>query len=148
MHNAYLVAASAPFRSSADVDRAGVKVGATKGQSQQFFLSTNLKNAKVVVMPVTPPEAELNRMLLAGELDAVGENRDRAEAAAEKFPAVRALPDNFLSVGQSIIVEKGDRAKLASANQFITEVLRSGYVKTALDHSNLRGTDVAPPASH
>jgi polar amino acid transport system substrate-binding protein len=148
MHNAYLVAANSRFRSSADIDRAGVKVGATKGQSQQFFLSENLKNAQVVVMPVTPPEAELNRMLLAGELDAIGENRDRAESAAEKTSAVRALPDNFLSVGQSIIVEKGDRARLALANQFIGEVLRSGYVKQALDHASLRGTDVAPLASH
>jgi polar amino acid transport system substrate-binding protein len=147
MHNAYLVAANSRFQSSADIDRAGVKVGATKGQSQQFFLSENLKNAQVVIMPVTPPEAELNRMLLAGELDAVGENRDRAESAAEKTPAVRALPDNFLSVGQSIIVEKGDRAKLALVNQFIGEVLRSGYVKQALDHASLRGTDVAPLAS-
>ena len=147
MHNAYLVAASSRFRSSADVDRAGVKVGATKGQSQQFFLSQNLKNAQVVVMPVTPPEAELNRMLLAGQLDAVGENRDRAESASEKSPAVRALPDNFLSVGQSIIVEKGDRTKLALANRFIDEALRSGYVKQALDRANLRGTDVAPPSS-
>ncbi len=148
MHNAYLVAAKSPFRASADVDRAGVKVGATKGQSQQYFLSTNLKQAQVVVMPTTPPEAELNRMLLAGELDAVGENRDRAEAAAEKNPAVRALPDNFLSVGQSIIVEKGDRAKLEAANRFIKDALRSGYVKQALDRANLRGTDVAPLSSH
>lgn len=147
MRNAYLVAADSPFKTSADIDRAGVKVGATKGQSQQFFLSQNLKNAKVVVMPVTPPEAELNRMLLAGEIDAVGENRDRAEAAAAASPKVRALADNFLSVGQSIIVEKGDRAKLDLANKFIAEVLRSGFMKTSLERSNVHGTDVAPSPS-
>jgi polar amino acid transport system substrate-binding protein len=147
MRNAYLVAADSPFKGSADIDRAGVKVGATKGQSQQYFLSENLKNAKVVVMQVTPPEAELNRMLVAGEIDAVGENRDRAEAAAAASPKVRALPDNFLSVGQSIIVEKGDKAKLEMANKFLDEVRRNGFMKASLDRSNVRGTDVAPTPS-
>jgi polar amino acid transport system substrate-binding protein len=147
MHNTYLVAASSPFRNSADVDRAGAKVGATRGQSQQFFLSANLKNAKVVVMPTTPPEAELNRMLLAGEIDAVGENRDRAEAAAAASPKVRALPDNFLSVGQSIIVEKGDKGKLDLANRFLDEVRRNGFMQASLDRSGVHGTDVAPSPS-
>jgi polar amino acid transport system substrate-binding protein len=147
MHNAFLVAAKSPFKTSAEVDRTGVKVGATKGQSQQYFLSSTLKNARVVIMATTPPEAELNRMLMAGELDAVGENRDRAESAAEKSPEVRALPDNFLSVGQSIIVKKGDRQKLELANRFIEDARRSGFVKTALDQAQLRGTDVAPPPS-
>ena len=147
MRNAYLVAADSPFKTSADIDRPGVKVAATKGQSQEFFLSHNLKSAKVVVMPVTPPEAELNRMLLAGEINAVGENRDRAEAAAKGSPKVRALPDNFLSVGQSIIVEKGDRAKLELANKFLGEVLRNGFMQASLERSGVHGTDVAPSPS-
>src|SRR5438477_9182400 len=47
MHNTYLVSANSKIRGVADVDRAGVRVGAVKGQSQQIYLSENLKQAKV-----------------------------------------------------------------------------------------------------
>ncbi len=95
-----------------------------------------------------PPEAGRIGCWLPENWTRWEENRDRAGRwAAEKWSAVRALPDNFLWVGQSIIVEKGDREKLALANRFIEEVRTSGYVKTALDRAQLRGTDVAPPPS-
>jgi hypothetical protein len=47
MHSSYLVRADAKVQTSADADRAGMRVGAVKGQSQQIYLSGNLKNAKV-----------------------------------------------------------------------------------------------------
>ena len=45
--SAYLVRADSAVRSSTDVDRAGVTVGAVKGVSQQIWVSANLKRAVV-----------------------------------------------------------------------------------------------------
>jgi polar amino acid transport system substrate-binding protein len=146
MFNAYLVRADSPFQTSADVDRPGIKVGATLGQTQQIFLSESLKNAKVVLMKETPAEAEMARMLEAGEVDAFGQNRERSEAVAAKYPKVRAMRDNFSDVGQSIVVEKGDKVKLFHLNQMIMEAISSGMVKASLERAKLAGVGVAPLA--
>jgi len=144
MFNAYLVRADSPFQKSADIDRPGVKVGATTGQTQQIFLSETLKKAKVVLMQETPPEPEMVRMLETGEVDAFGQNRERSEAVAAKFPKVRAMQDNFSDVGQSIVVEKGDQVKLPHLNRMINEAISSGMVKASLEHAKLAGVGVAP----
>ncbi len=144
MFNAYLVRADGPFQKSGDIDRPGVKVGATTGQTQQIFLSRTLKSAKVVLMQETPPEPEMVRMLDTGELDAFGQNRERSEAVAAKYPKVRALEDNFSAVGQSIVVAKGDTAKLSRLNQMINQAISSGMVKASLERAKLAGVGVAP----
>jgi len=144
MFNAYLVRADGRFRKSSDVDKTGVRVGATTGQTQQIFLSQTLKNAKVVLMQETPPEAEMARMLESGEIDAFGQNRERSEAVAAKYPKLQALGDNFSDVGQSIVVEKGGKTKLAHLAPIIDEAITSGMVKASLDRAKLAGVGVAP----
>jgi polar amino acid transport system substrate-binding protein len=144
MFNAYLVRADSPFQKSGDVDRPGVKIGATTGQTQQIFLSETLKNAKVVLMQETPAESEMVRMLETGEVDAFGQNRERTEAVAAKYSKVRAMLDNFSDVGQSIVVEKGDKVKLPHLNRMINEAISSGIVKASLERAKLAGVGVAP----
>ncbi len=146
MHNAYLVRADGPFQNSADVDRPGARVGATTGQTQQIYLSEALKRATVVLMKETPPDAEMARMLQSGEIDAFGQNRERSEAAAAKFATVRVLQDNFSSVGQSIVVAKGETAKLEHINRLIQNAIASGAVQASLDRAKLVGVGVAPLA--
>jgi polar amino acid transport system substrate-binding protein len=144
MFNAYLVLADSRFRKSAEVDQPGVKVGATNGQTQQIFLSETLKQARVIQMKDTPPDLELARMLHSGEIDAFGQNRERSEAAAAKFPSLRVLTDNFSEVGQAVVVAKGDTVKLARLNRIINEAIRSGVVQASLERAKLVGVGVAP----
>ena len=143
MFNAYLVRGDSPYRKSADLDRPGVKIGATTGQTQQTFLSETLRNAKVILMKETPPEAETARMLEAGEVDAFGQNRERSEALAAKYPKLRALSDNFSDVGQSIVVAKGDTVKLEHLNRMVNEAISSGMVKASIERAKLAGVGVA-----
>ncbi len=144
MFNAYLVRADSPFQNSADIDRQSVKVGATTGQTQQIYLSQTLKHATVILMKETPPDPEIARMLQSGEIDAFGQNRERSEAAAAKFASLRALKDNFSSVGQSIVVAKGEMTKLAHLNRLINDAIASGRVKESLERAKLMGVGVAP----
>lgn len=145
MGNTYLVPADSPIQKSADADRPGKKIGAVKGQSQELYLSANLKNGKVSMFPDQPSQAELERLLLTGEIDAFGANRQRMQEAAAKSPKLRVLSDNFLAVGQAVVVEKGsDPARLEQINRFLQEVLSSGHVKASLDRAKLAGVEVAP----
>src|SRR5256885_1673331 len=56
MFNSYLVKRDSPIRRTADVDRDGVKVAAVRGQTQELFVSSHLKNAKVRVFEAMPPQ--------------------------------------------------------------------------------------------
>jgi len=83
-------------------------------------------------------------MLMSGEIDAFGQNRERSEVAAAKFPGLRALNDNFSDVGQAVVVAKGDKAKLVHLNQMINDEISSGMVKSSLERAKLAGVGVAP----
>ena len=139
MANAYLVRADSPIRASADVDRAGTKVGAVKGQSQQIFVSERLKQARVVVLPTVPPNDQIVALLQKGEIDVFAANRQRMQEVARTSPAVRVLGDNFFMIGQALVVDKGQAAKLAELNRFIADVRRSGLVSASIDRAGLTG---------
>jgi polar amino acid transport system substrate-binding protein len=145
MHNSYIVRADSPIQKTADADRSGLQIGAVKGQAPELFLSGNVKNARVKAFQTQPPQAELERLMLSGEIDAFGMNRQRALDATAASSKLRALPDSFLSVEQSFVVEKGNAAKAEAINRFVDEVRASGFIKASLERAKLAGVDVAPP---
>lgn len=145
MRNAYLVSADSPIRRSGDVDRAGVRVGAVKGQSQQIFVSEQLRAAEVVIYPTMPPNAEVAALLRRGDLQAFAANRQRMQEAAREVPGLRVLDDDFMTIGQAVVVGKGDAARLAAVEAFIDHVLRSGFVDRAIDAAGLRDSVAVAP---
>ena len=147
MYNTYVVAADSPIQKASDADRAGVKIGAVRGQTQEVFLRANMKNGEVKLYDTQPPQPELERLLVSGELQAFAANRQRMEDAAAKSSKLRALTDNFLVVIQEIVVEKGDPAKLAQIDALIDEMRTSGLIKASLERAKIAGVDVAPASS-
>jgi polar amino acid transport system substrate-binding protein len=144
MSSTFIVRADSPIRSAADVDRAGVRVSAVKNTSQEQYLTRTLKNAQMKAVADTPADRELSEQLLGGELDAFGANRSRLMAIAAHDPKLRVIPDNFSVVEQSIIIEKGDPARMEIINRFLNAELKSGAVKQSLERAKLAGVDVAP----
>jgi len=141
---AYLVRADADLKTSADIDRADVTIGAAKGQSQEIYVSEHMKRARIAVLPETPGHDALVALLIGRKIDAFAANRQRMEEAARTSPQVRVLPDNFLMIGQAIVVEKGDVARLDEVNRFIADMRGSGFVKSSLERASLAGVEVAP----
>jgi polar amino acid transport system substrate-binding protein len=142
--SAYAVRADSPLRTSADVDRAGVTVGAVSSQSQGVWVRENLKAARVHALPAVPPNADLAALLTGRTVDAFAANRTRMEELAAAFPGIRVLSDNFMVVGQAIAVPKGNRARLAEVNRLVAEARASGVVKASIDRARIPGTEVAP----
>lgn len=144
MLNSYLVPVSSPIERSADVDRAGVTVAAVKGQTQQLFVSRNLKNAQVRLFDTMPPPAEVEALLTSGEVDVFAINRQRSLDAQAAFPStLRALPDSFLEVDQSFVVRKGERAKIDAIEAFVAEIRASGFMSSSIERAGLGGVAVA-----
>jgi len=141
--NSYLVRDDSPIRGAAELDRTGIRIGAPKGDSGELYLSRTLKQAELKSSPgMTVDDAQ--KMLAASEIDAFATNRQRLVEAAARLPNVRVLPDNFFAVEQSIIVDKGDPARVEELNRLIDELRTSGFLKAAIDRAKLSGVDVAP----
>lgn len=146
MFNSYVVRADAPIQRSADVDRSGITVAAVKGQTQELYVSSHIKQAAVRVFETMPAQPELERLLTSGGIDAFAVNRQRAlDAQAASSARLRALPDSFLEVDQAFVVPKGDRAKLPIIERFVADVRASGFIKQSIDRARLTGVDVARP---
>jgi polar amino acid transport system substrate-binding protein len=144
MLNSYLVGAGSSIRGNADVDRAGVKVAAVRGQSQQLFVSRSLKNAQVQIFERMPRQAELETLLASGDVDAFAINRQRSlDAQAASGGKLRALSDSFLKVEQCFVVNKGERAKLDEIAQFVTAVQASGFIDSSIERAKLTGVEAA-----
>jgi polar amino acid transport system substrate-binding protein len=144
MLNSYLVKASSSIRSSADVDRTGITVAAVKGQAQELFVSRHVKQARVRLFETTPPDAEMTRLLVSGEVDAFAINRQRAlEAEASSASMARALPDSFFEVNQCIVVAKGARGMLDEVARSVAELRASGFLQRAVERARLGGAKAA-----
>lgn len=145
--SSYIVPVNSPLQKIADVDRAGIRIGAAKGDSPQLFLSRNLNHAQL--KPYDNPAAqEVLRMLRAGEFDAYGANRQRLIEMAATAPDTRVLPDNYFAVKQAVIVPKGNAAALEIVNRFLDDARSSGLIQTAIDRAGLKASvDVAPKQS-
>lgn len=146
MLSSYLVKADSDIRVSADVDRPGVVVASFRGASQQLFISRELTRAEVRVFERMPPQAEVERLLIGGEVQVFAINRQRSlEAQAASEPRLRVLPDSFLNVEQRFVVEQGNRAKLEVIEQIVTELNESGFIRASIERAKLAGVEAIRP---
>jgi polar amino acid transport system substrate-binding protein len=132
------------FQKSADVDRAGVKIGGVAGQSPEVYVREHVKQARVESLPSVPPNAAIGKMLLDRKFDAFAANRTRMEELVRDVPGLRVLPDDYMVTSQAIVVAKGNAARLAAVNRFLAEARTSGFVKTSVDRAKVMGVRVAP----
>ena len=141
---AYAVRTDSPLQKSADVDRAGVTIGAITGQAPEVYVREHVRNAKVQSLPAVPPNAEMGRMLLEKRVDAFAANRTRMEELVRDVPVLRVLPDDYMVTLQAIVVAKGHALQLAEINGFLGEMRKSGFVQSSLDRARVAGVKVAP----
>jgi len=147
MYNTYLVRADSPLRTVEDADRDGVSIGAVRAQTQEIYLSANLKRARVKIVEAQPSQADLERILGGREVDAFAQNTQRAAdavAAAGSRVPLRALTGSYVGVEQSFVVKKGDTASAAMLDRFVDELRASGFIRAALDRAQLGTVGVAP----
>jgi polar amino acid transport system substrate-binding protein len=145
-HSTFLVRQDAPFKSVADVDRAGARVGVAARSATDLVLARTLKNA-ALKRNTGGDVAVGGRLLLAGEIDAYASLRHLLAEVAAKNPDLRLLPDNFNTTEQSIIISKNRPSDIDFVNRVIEEARASGLIQRAIESAGLTGVDVAPPPS-
>lgn len=142
--NTYLVLEGSPLRSLAEIDRQGVKIGVTEGDTADLVLTRTLKSAELWRNKGGDMEAAF-RALQAREIAAYATNRQRLHELTQRHAGLRLLAENFYGVEQSIIVKKGNTRLLETVQTFLEEARASGLTASAIARSGIVGLDVAPP---
>ena len=139
----YLVPAGSSIRNVADVDRDGTRVAIAAKSAYEFYLSRNLKHAKLVAGPGTFGAYDV---FVAGSLDALVGIRPRLVIESEKLPGSRVLEGRFMAIEQTIASPKGRDAAARYIGEFIEDVKASGFVAGLLVSHGVRGVSVSPAA--
>jgi polar amino acid transport system substrate-binding protein len=142
--NTYLVLDGSPLRSIAEIDRQGMRVGVTEGDTADLVLTRTLKSAELWRNKGGNMEAAF-QALQAREIAAYATNRQRLHELSQRHSGLRLLPENFYGVEQSIIVKKGSSPLLQRIEAFLDEARSSGLIAQAIARSGIVGLDVAPP---
>jgi polar amino acid transport system substrate-binding protein len=141
----YLVRKDAPFRTVADVDTPGRKIGVGLGSVYDLYLTRTLKSAVLIRNPKGGAAGGIEPFL-DQHLDAAAGVREPLDAYAKDHPDMRVMPDAFEEIRQAIGTPKGRSAGVAYLRQFVEEMKANGFVADALKRSG-QTAPVAPPAN-
>jgi polar amino acid transport system substrate-binding protein len=141
--NTYLVPVNSPIKTVPDVDRPGIRVGATERDAADLFLTRALKAAELKRNSTGTVDTAL-KWLADGIVDAYGTNRQRLTELASRNPGYRLLPDNFYGVEQSVVATKGNKALIDFVNGVLDAARGSGLIAQSIERAGLIGVDVAP----
>lgn len=133
----YLVPQGSALASASAVDRAGVRVGVTKGSTSERELTGLLKAATLVPVPTL---AAARQMLSEGKLDAYATNKAILHEMSDGVPGSRVLDGRYGLESFAVGIPKGREAGLPWLRAFTQEARADGTVKRAVERAGLRGT--------
>jgi polar amino acid transport system substrate-binding protein len=136
----YLVPPGSPLRNAAEVDKEGVRIAIAAKSVYEFYLSRNLKHAKLFNAPSTHAAFEL---FAKGGFDALVGLRPRLVVDSEMMPGSRVVDGRFMVVEQSIATPRGRDASAKYIREFTESVKASGFVARSLEKNSVRGVSVS-----
>lgn len=136
----YAVPVDSPVRTTADVDREGVRVGVNRGSAYDLFLTRTLEHATVV-----RGDEGIDVFRERG-LEVAAGIRQPMTAYATAHPDVRLLEDAFMVIRQAVGTTRSRRPETVRFLATLVEELKAdGFVADALRRSGQSPTLVAPP---
>ncbi|MGJ7515186.1 ABC transporter substrate-binding protein [Pseudomonas baetica] len=140
----YLVREESPFQSASDLDAQGCRISVGRGAAYDLYLSRTLQHAELVRRDTSASAVDL---FLGQELDAAAGVRQPLERFARSVLGVRVLADNFTEIRQAMAVPKARKIAAEYIENFISRLVRNGFVTQALAESGQSDARVVLPAS-
>ena len=132
----YLVPPASSERDASGLDRAGVRIGYSKGSTTATELGHVLKHASLVEQPSI---GEAVHALGEGRLDAFATNKAILFQMSDQLAGSRVLDGRWGEESIALGIPKGRAAALAFVTRFAKEQAQSGAVRQAAERAGLRG---------
>jgi polar amino acid transport system substrate-binding protein len=140
----YLAAPGHIFKDIADVDRPGVKVGASQNGSGSQFLKRTLKSAELILGPGSV--ASEVESLGTGKVDVYGSNTNNLLLVAARLPGAAFIPGAFFTVHFAVAMSN---ARSSAAEKRLSDIVEAaavtGLLQNAIQKAGLKG--VRAPAN-
>jgi polar amino acid transport system substrate-binding protein len=136
----YLVPARSPLTAASELDRAGIRIGVTKGSTSERTLPAKFKQARVV--PAENVRAAIE-MLNDGRLDVYATNKPTLFEMSDSMPGARVLAENWGFEHVAIAIPRGREAVMEGLRDFVTDVQSSGLLAELEKRVGLRGAVTA-----
>jgi polar amino acid transport system substrate-binding protein len=137
----YMVAADSPLKTTADVDRDGIRIAVAKGSAYDLYLTRTLQHAALVRYP-SPPLALQG--FIADKLDAAAGVRQFLDAFTKTRPDMRVMPEHFQEIREAMGTPLGRDSGLQYLKTFVEEMKASGFVAKSLARAGQGDAVVAP----
>ena len=128
----YLVRKDSPFKQVEDLDRPGVKIIVGNKSVYDLHLTRVIKQATLV-------RGGGGVGYLAdwrkGGFEAAAGIREVLAEEAKRDPSLTVLAGHFMTIPQAVGVPKARQAAARYADQFVAEMIESGFVRRSLDKS-------------
>jgi polar amino acid transport system substrate-binding protein len=132
----YLVTASSPITTVADVEKPGLRIGVTQNSTSQGAIPKLLPNA--VVVPAQNYKRGIE-MLTHGEIDTYATNKPTLFEMSDQMQGARILEGRWGEEHLAVAIPKGHEAGLEYIKQFVEDVQTSGLVARSAEQAGLRG---------
>ncbi|MEU7576157.1 transporter substrate-binding domain-containing protein [Streptomyces sp. NPDC041068] len=137
----YAVPHDAPFTTSADVDRAGVRIGVKRGSAYDLFLTRTLRDASVV------RGDEGVQVFRDEKLEVAAGIRQPLTAYVAEHPELRLIEDRFMQIRQAVGTTRSRAPETVDFLREVVEELKAtGFVADSLRRAGQAETLAAPPA--
>jgi polar amino acid transport system substrate-binding protein len=136
----FVVPEESAIITTADVDRAGVRIGVKQGSAYDLFLSRTLQYASVVR---GDEGVDVFRDLA---LEATAGIRQPMTQFVNRHPGFRLIEGRFMEIRQAIGTRRSRGPETVEfLRNFVEELKASGFVRDALDRADQPDASVAPP---
>jgi polar amino acid transport system substrate-binding protein len=139
----YVAAPGREFTNSAQLDRAGVKIGVGRNSSSDQFLSRTLKSAELVRL--TGGAGAGLESLRSGKVDVWAASASNVQGIAAELAGAKVLPEAFTNEPYTVALPKGrSSAAQAKLTEIVNEAKKSGVVRKAIEQTGVKGVRAAP----
>jgi polar amino acid transport system substrate-binding protein len=132
----YLVTATSPITTVADVQKPGLRIGVTQNSTSQGTIPKLLPNA--VVVPAQNYKRGIE-MLEHGEIDTYATNKPTLFEMSDQMSGSRILAGRWGEEHLAVAIPKGHEAGLEYIKHFVEDVQTSGLVARSAEQAGLRG---------
>nr|WP_269153029.1 transporter substrate-binding domain-containing protein [Methylobacterium crusticola] len=132
----YLVPDGSALASAVDIDRAGIRVGVTRGSTSERTLPDILKNARIVTVPAV---GEVGSMFERGAIDAYATNKPILFETADTIPKSRVLPGRWGVEHVAIAIPRGQVLAMSWLREFVEKARSGGLIARMAERAGLRG---------
>jgi polar amino acid transport system substrate-binding protein len=140
----YLVPASSPIKSCAEVDQPGKRCAVTARSAYGLWLENNYKKGELLQFNSA---GEAIKAFVDQKMDAYAGLRPGLIDVAAKLPGSRILDGQFTAVQQAVGTPKKNTAGFGFLRDFIEESKKNGLIASLIERHGVTGRlSVAPPA--